>query len=88
MVLVCIAGGLEWASRWIERNIERSRVVTENGENYAIKAVAAARAADSLNCLINILWNLGLTKDNVDSAEMILKECINLSDRYGNNFMD
>ncbi len=50
---------------------------------YAEKALEAAREADSLQWLPNLLWNLGLTMTNVDSVESLLKECRDLSDRYG-----
>ncbi len=57
-----------------------------NSKVYAEKAVEAAREADSLRWLPNLLWNLVLSESNVDSVNILLKECRDLSDRYGFSF--
>lgn len=54
-----------------------------SSKEYAEKAVKAARAADSLQWLPSLLWNLALSTQNVDSVEMLLSECRDLSKVYG-----
>lgn len=54
-----------------------------SSREYAEKAVEAARAADSLQWLPTLIWNLALTTQSVDSVEMMLSECRDLSDVYG-----
>lgn len=58
-----------------------------SSKEYAEKAVEEARAADSLQWLPSLLWNLALSTQNVDSVEMLLSECRDLSDVYGSRSM-
>lgn len=55
----------------------------ENSNEYSKKAVEAAREADSLQWMPSLLWNLALTTTNIDSVAIILRECRDLSDVYG-----
>ncbi len=52
---------------------------------YVEKAVAAAREADSLSWLPQLLWNPVVNTNNVDSIVLLLNQCRDLSDRFGYN---
>ncbi|MDE6022355.1 MAG: hypothetical protein K2G13_02520, partial [Muribaculaceae bacterium] len=58
-----------------------------NSKEYSKKAIEAAREADSLQRLPGLLWNLVLTVQDMDSVDMLLRECRDLSDRYDNHFL-
>ncbi|MBD5264938.1 MAG: hypothetical protein HDS48_05360 [Bacteroides sp.] len=56
-------------------------------QSYALRAVETAREADSLQWLPVLLWNLVINTQDMDSASMYLRECRDLSDRYGEAYM-
>ncbi len=53
----------------------------EDAGRYFQKAIDVARAQDSISSYPNLLWNLALTVNDIDSVKAILSECRDLSDR-------
>ncbi len=58
-----------------------------DSKEYCKKAIEAAREADSLQWLPTLLWNQVLTIEDVDSVDMFLRECRDLSDIFDQHQM-
>ena len=58
----------------------------EDAGRYFKKAIDVARAHDSISSYPNLLWNLVLTVNDLDSAKAIMSECRDLCDRDREQF--
>lgn len=59
----------------------------EKSKEYSEKALAVARETDSLQWLPELLWNMVINSEDVDTIISLLSECRDLSDLYGYKLM-